>query len=244
MIEQLLRQGRGASWLPFGLAALMLLAVIGYGIAIYDSIPDQIPQHYGPGGDATRWEAKSPGTVFFPILMSFAGLFVLPIVALVLPAMMSTPDDASDWTRLRIEGSVRGTRAGLGWVALLTVGITAWISVVIWQASDHAPGWPIAALLAGIFVALWLAYRRWSRWARRTAELHGIRPTPEEEAEDRLWLPLGLYNNPEDPRVLVPKREGYGVGTTVNLGSRGGKILVAAFLAVLIVPILLVGVLF
>lgn len=241
MIEQVLRQGRGASWLPFVLAAVLLVAVTGYGMAIYDSIPDQIPQHYGPGGEATRWEAKSPGTVFFPILMSFAGLFVLPIVAAALPGFMSVPDDASDWTRLRVEGSVRGTRAGLGWAALFTVAISAWVSVVMWRASEHAPGWPIAVFVAGIFVSLWLAYRRWSRWARRTAELHGIHPTPEEAAEDRLWLPLGIYDNPDDRRVIVPKREGYGVGTTVNLGSRGGKILVAAFLVVMIVPIVLIA---
>lgn len=241
MIEQLLRQGRGASWLPFGLAAVLLVAVVGYGIAIYDSIPDQIPQHYGTGGQATRWEAKSPGTVFFPMLMSFAGLFILPIVAAVLPGFMSTPDDASAWTRLRIEGSVRGTRAGLGWAALFTVAISAWVSVVMWRGSEHAPGWPIAIFVAGIFVALWFAYGRWSRWARRTAELHGIHPSPEEAADDRLWLPLGIYNNPEDPRVMVPKREGYGLGTTVNLGSRAGKILVAVFLAVMIIPIVLIA---
>lgn len=241
MLDQLLRQGRGAVWLPFVLAAVLLVAVTVYGIAIYDSIPERLPQHWGPDGQATRWAEKSPGTVFLTLLLSVAGLFVLPIIAVVVPGFMTVPDDASDWTRLRIEGSVRGTREGLGWAALSVVTMSAWASVATWRASDRLPGWPIALFMVGMFLALWLAYVRWSRWARRTAELHGIHPTPEEAAEDRLWLPLGIYDNPDDPRVIVPKREGYGVGTTLNVGTRTGKALVVGFLVVILAPVVLIS---
>ena len=38
--------------------------------------------------------------------------------------------------------------------------------------------------------------------------------------DDQYWK-QGLYNNPNDPRVWVPKR--YGIGYTYNIGSRKGK---------------------
>lgn len=238
-IDQLLREGRRASWWPFLLAAAVLVGVTAYGIAIYDSLPDRLPLHFGPDGQATRWGEKSPGTVFMGPLIGAGTLLVLPVVAAVLPSLTPTPDDASDWTRLRVEGSVRGTRAGLGWVALLLALLFAWIAVATWQAPERLSPWPVAVFLVAMVVALVLTYRRWARWARSTAQLHGIHPTPEEEAEERLWLPLGLYNNPDDPRVMVPKREGHGMGTTVNVASGGGKLAVVAFVVVMVVPIVL-----
>lgn len=239
-IEDLLRQGRPASWTPFLLALALLVAVVTYGIAIYDSIPEQVAMHYGPGGEATRWEDKSPGTVFLPLLMSMAGLFPLPIVAAVLPSFTTVPDDASDWARMRIEGSTRGTRSGLGWTAVLVVALVGGLSLQIWHGAEQIGTWPIVLFMLAMLPALWLAYRRWRRWARCTAGLHGIHPSSEEEAEDRLWLPLGIYNNPEDPRVFPPKREGYGVGTTVNVATRGGRVFAVGLIAVIVVPIALI----
>lgn len=240
-LDQLLRQGRGGSWWPFLLAAALLVGVAGYGISIYDSLPDRIPLHFGADGQATRWGRKSPGTVFMPLIVTAATTWMIPLVALLLPSFVTTPKDASAWTRLRVEGSIRGTRAGLGWVSVLVALLMAWISVASWRAPEWLSPWPVALFIVAMFTALVLAYRRWARWARSTAQLHGIHPTPEEEAEERLWLPLGLYKNPEDPRVMVPKREGHGLGTTINVGSRGGRIAVVAFAVAIIVPIVLIA---
>lgn len=239
-LGRLLRQGRAASWWPFLLTLVVVAAVAGYGLAIYERIPDPVPLHFGADGEATRWGEKTPGNVFMLLIVTTVSMWLVPVLAAILPAFMTVPDDASAWTRLRIEGSLRGTRAGLGWVCALVALLVGWISIATWQAPEFLSPWPAAVFVLGIFLVLWLAYRRWSRWARRTAEVHGIHPTEEEAAEDRLWLPLGLYHDPDDPRVLVPKREGYGVGTTVNVGSRGGKIAVALFAAVVVVPVVLV----
>ena len=40
---------------------------------------------------------------------------------------------------------------------------------------------------------------------------------------------------------MVPKREGHGLGTTINVGSRGGRIAVVAFAVAIIVPIVLIA---
>lgn len=240
-IDELLRQGRAASWWPFWLAGAVLVCVGGYGLVVYDSLPERIPLHFGTDGRATRWGEKSLGTVFLPLIIAVAMTLVVPLVAAVLPSLVTTAKDASDWTRLRVEGSVRGTRAGLGWVTVLVALLMAWISVATWRAPDRLSPWPVALFIVAMFVVLVLAYRRWARWARSTARVHGMHPTAEEEAEEALWLPLGLYRNHGDPRVMVPKREGHGVGSTVNVGSRGGKIAVVSFVAVIVLPVVLVA---
>jgi hypothetical protein len=45
------------------------------------------------------------------------------------------------------------------------------------------------------------------------------KPT-QTNGDDQPWK-LGVYNNPDDPRVWVPKR--FGGGYTLNIGSRNGK---------------------
>jgi Family of unknown function (DUF5808)/Bacterial PH domain len=44
---------------------------------------------------------------------------------------------------------------------------------------------------------------------------------PNQTNGDEQHWKNGIYNNPDDPRVWVPKR--YGVGYTLNTGSRKGK---------------------
>lgn len=54
--------------------------------------------------------------------------------------------------------------------------------------------------------------------------------------EDYYWTG-GLYNNPNDSRVLVPKR--IGIGQTINLGTRTGRLVY--FGTLIGVPVLLLG---
>ncbi|MGD8150451.1 DUF1648 domain-containing protein [Ornithinimicrobium sp. Y1694] len=240
MTAEVLRRGRWLSWVGFLVALVLYVSTFVYGAAIWDRIPDRIPLHFGIDGEATRWGEKTFGNVFFPQLVGGAGLFTLPIIAAILPGLMEVPKDASDWTRLRIEASTRGARDGMGWVAAATVALIGWTSLMAWHTAGGVPIWPVGVLLLAIFAGLWLAYVRWRRWGRRLADLHHIHPTPEEEAEEALWLPMGIYNNPEDPRVFPPKREGYGIGTTVNWGRPAGKLFVALILLVVLVPVVLV----
>ena len=86
-----------------------------------------------------------------------------------------------------------------------------------------------ATLVLGGTLAMAPSSRGSSGVTRARAAETGVRPTAEEEAEDARWTAAGLMKDPEDARVMVPKRPGYGVGTTVNVGSRGGQALVLVF---------------
>ena len=53
--------------------------------------------------------------------------------------------------------------------------------------------------------------------------------------EDKYWTFGSLYNNPDDPSIFVNKR--FGIGWTINIGSKEGKILIVLFVLILLVII-------
>jgi uncharacterized membrane protein len=55
--------------------------------------------------------------------------------------------------------------------------------------------------------------------------------------DDRYWLLGFVYNNPDDPDVLVPKR--YVSGRTVNVGHPLGRLLMLGILLLMVVLALL-----
>lgn len=240
--EYALRRGRWRAWLPFLWSVLALAGVFAYGLSIYDTLPDPLPTHWGPSGEPDAWEEKSFGSMFMGLFLVAGTVALIAVVAAFIPHMTPPPEkDPTDWQRYRQEGSQRGIVASLGWVSLLTVLLMAVISYQGWTTPESLSGlWPTVLYIVAVFAAIALPMRAWERWADRQASAQGIHPSEEERAEDRLWLPGGIYNNPEEPRIMVSKREGYGIGSTINVGSRAGKIAVAIFLGVFVLgPILL-----
>ncbi len=230
-----LRQGRSAAWLPFLLSVLALAAVVVWGLRVYPDLPETIPTHWGPGGVPDAWEEKSFGSVFMPQVIAAGTTALMAVLALVIPALMNPPKDPSAWKRYRLEGAERATISVLGWISLLTALFVGYLGVQGWVTPDEVSfKWPMALYLLLVFLKIFLPYRHWSRWADAQAGEHGFTPTAEEQAEEKLWLPGGIYNNPDEPLILVPKREGYGTGATINVGNRAGRITVIVFLVVFV----------
>ncbi|NUL44634.1 DUF1648 domain-containing protein [Cellulosimicrobium funkei] len=230
-----LRQGRSAAWLPFILSLIALVAIVLWGARLYPDLPESIPTHWGPGGVPDAWEEKSFGSVFMPQLIAAGTTALLAVLALIIPAVMNPPKDPSAWKRYRLEGAERATISVLGWVSLLTVLLVGYLGVQGWIMPDEVSFlWPMTLYLVLTVVVIILPYRRWSRWADTQSSEHGFTPTAEEQAEEKFWLPGGIYNNPDEPLILVPKREGYGTGTTINVGNRSGRIAVIMFLVVFV----------
>lgn len=133
---------------------------------------------------------------------------------------------------------------GLGmtaFLALIAAMIPAMTGVHGATSAWRMPWWLmpllLTALMVGVFGALRATLGRWTRWADGVAADLGHRPTPEELAEDETWTPLGMKDDPEDPTVFPAKRPGYGVGTTINIGTRAGRLLVYGFVAVFMVAL-------
>ena len=233
-------RGRAALWLLYPAALLILAGCFAYGATIYDSLPDTVPTHWGGSGQPDAWAEKSFGSVFLPLLIGAGLILFLALIAAAVPLMVPAEQRATVWERYRREGMIRGTIAAMGGVGVLLACILGYLTVNGWRNPEQVALWPALTGTGLLLAAVVAAYALASRWARRTALARGTHPTEEEQAEDRLWVAGGFYNNPDDPHVLVPKRSGSGTGMTVNVGNAKGRAAVVVFLAVFVgIPLVL-----
>ena len=230
-----LRRSALLPWLPLLAAVALNAAMLVWVATALPGLPDTVPTHWGPGGQPDAWEPTTFGSVAFSPLMNLGTAVFLGLVAAAMPLLSPAPREQTPWRRVRQAGVARGVREGIGWIPLLMSLLTLPTTVSLLRGGDGTTPWwtmplVITLILPGIFGLLGWSVRRGARWANRAAERLGYRPSPEEAAEDALWTPLGLKRDPSDPSAFPPKREGYGVGVTVNLAAPLGRWLTRGFL--------------
>ncbi|MET4059434.1 putative membrane protein [Arthrobacter sp. UYP6] len=237
-------RGRAGVWLIHIVPAVILIPCFVYGAMIYASLPETIPTHWGAGGAPDAWADKSFGSVFAPLLIGAGTSVFLALITVAVPLMVPPSNNATKWELWRREGTICGTVAAMGGASALIAALVGVLAVAGWQNPDSLPVGPVLILIALILGVVAASYALSTRWARRTAQKNGVMPTAEEQEEDKLWIAGGLYNNPDNPHILVPKREGAGTGLTVNVGNSKGRAAVVAFLGVFVVfPLVLGGIL-
>lgn len=237
-----LRDGRGRAWTAFLLTVVALVVLFAWGARLYPDLPEVIPTHWGAGGDPDAWDERSFGTVFMPLLAAAGTTVMMAFFAWLVPMFAQPAQYPTDWARYRQEGVHRATVSVLGWVSLLTTLLIGTLAVSSWTTPERVSlRWPILLYFLALVITMFQPFRYWRNWADRRVEEAGTGPTPEEAAEDRLWLAGGIYNNPEEPRVMVSKREGHGIGTTINVGNRRGRVIAISFVLVTVVlPVALI----
>lgn len=238
--EAALARGRATPWWPYLLAAAGGVALLVWAVLALPGLPDEVPVHWGVDGRPDRWEETSFGTVAFAPAFGLGMTALFALIAAMIPVMTPVPADAGGWRRVRQEGVHRGVREGLGWIGVLSLLMVAPTTAeVLSGGAWRMPWWLMPLLLTllmvGVFAALRAALGRWTRWSDGVARDLGFRPSPAELAEETKWTPLGMKKDPEDPTVFPAKREGYGVGTTVNMATPAGRLLVHGFVAVFVV---------
>ncbi|MCT2089925.1 hypothetical protein M3D92_11595 [Micrococcus terreus] len=240
--------GRRQAWAPWFIGLGVIVVGLVWAGMTLPTLPDQMPTGFGPSGEVRGWEDTSFGTAATSLIIGAGATLLLGLIAAMVPMFDSTdPAKRSLWGHFQAEGSHRALRAVLGWITLLLNLMFVYLTAQSWSYAREAadgtgadmPMWPVLLFLVGIFVAMVPPFRRWARWSRRTAVEHGIHPTPQEEAEEKRWLPGGILNDPTEPKLFVPKREGYGVGLTLNVGHPKGKAVVVVFLLVILLPLAL-----
>jgi uncharacterized membrane protein len=235
--RRLIRAARPKAWIPFIITAALGVALLVWVLLALPDLPEQVPTHWGPDGTPEEWSATSFGTVAMGPLIGLGTAAMMAGVAALLPAMTPglPPDGRSDWARVRGHGVHFGMISALGWICLLVMLMTALPTAeILLGALDGLPWWALpltmTVLMPGIFAALSGSMRRWHRWAEDTSTAFGFHASAEERAEEERWTATGLMNDPDEPSIMVSRREGYGVGATVNIGSPGGRLLYRGFL--------------
>ncbi|MBF4995530.1 DUF1648 domain-containing protein [Arthrobacter gandavensis] len=216
--------------MPHWIAALLVASFYVYGASAYGSLPDTVPTHWGLDGTPDSWESKSFGSVFLPLNVAAGMCVLLALVSAAAPAMTPRESQTSRWEGCLREGNTRGTIPAVGICSLALTGVIGALTVTGWRTPGSVAAWPVLTLLPLTLVAPMVSYAYEIRNARRSAAARDIHPTAEEAAEESLWFAGILYNDSSDPRVLVSKRRGNGMGITVNVGNRAGRAAVVIFL--------------
>lgn len=177
--------------------AILLAGAVLLGI-LWPSLPDTWAVHFGADGRPNGWAHKNLLGVYFPLIL---GAFIIGITQLVKLAARTrqspwatTPEAARELARM----DCRSVDIISAVIALIMV---MW-SVILPLRQDLVP---LAMLVTfgGIALATVLILVN----IRRTVRIIGV--------------PKGFsglaYNNPDDPRLWVPKLSG--VGTTLNFAN-------------------------
>lgn len=182
---------------------------------LYPSFPERWPVHWNAHGQIDGWTDKSPMGAGLPLLLAALVTAVFEVGSLLGGKLRNTrlPDP---WPQRLAEANA----SYLGYIATL---INAFLGYLACTLPFGPP--PVASVFLLVTGAvLYPAYD----FARLAREMRAAGALPAGYRQ-------GFYNNPDDPRIWVPKLSGY--GWTLNFAHGRARWIMAALL---IVPVLAV----
>lgn len=224
--------------LPWYVYLLPILSTIGlmiYTMMNYDILPDQIPTHWGPGGEADAFTVKTP---FSAIKMS---LFLIIMQLMFLGIHVATKKSGIKLSATALESSrnrqlsLRKYSSWLLYIVLL--GVTMLMSY--FQLMTIHPGIgegsikmliPFGFLFLVLVGTLIFAIKV----GRSDKDIETIVEAQIMDLdEDKYWKGGMFYFNKNDPSIFVEKR--FGVGWTINFANPLGYVIVFVPLIIIIV---------
>jgi uncharacterized membrane protein len=158
-------------WLVFSL--VVLLVAVSIGVAVYPSLPQSVPVHWGASGRPDRYADKGVWSVFGPLVISVlvvVGLFVVSFAVRAAPVRVDQSLTAEQ--NVRRASLIQSAGSALVGRLIATIAfLILWPAVATWLWPG-APGAVIAGVVLGIafvlvvVVAFVLASRRASSTAR------------------------------------------------------------------------------
>jgi uncharacterized membrane protein len=233
-----------AEYTHVALEALIVLLVIAPTVVLiyyYPALPERVPVHWGVHGEPNGWARKTLSTVFFlPVLATYLqGWFLLLKYDLVHAKMTLPAEQAETYLKYKEQLIVASMRM-MDWVRGLAAFMLGLVSTFIllttieslrhWMPLANFLIWPCVGLL--LIVCFYYVYRFMA--INNGLEEATGNSNVERESEAEKWSSGGLfYYNPDDPALIVEKRDG--LGYTYNFAGKGIRLRLA-FLAV--VPLL------
>lgn len=185
-------------------------------------LPARFPVHWNWAAQPNRWVRKTPGAVFgiWGMEVLLCGIMAALVFLMAYGTRRISPAAGEQRFRRITIWMLIASEYLVAWVALLPLG------------PDARPGYALTAVVLALTVLLlWLG----QGGARQS-------PVPVEPAgdrtPDRCWKGGLFYYNPEDPAIMVEKR--FGVGYTFNFARGAAWLFLAALVAAVLIPLLLV----
>ncbi|RAP74428.1 DUF5808 domain-containing protein [Paenibacillus montanisoli] len=212
-------------------AALIAVSSIAASL-MWERIPAELAVHYDIAFRPDRYAEKSWGTVFLFNLIQLFLLAVLMGASFVVKQAEQgagaemTDEKKRQFRYFRYVNSV--------FLYGLSLALIVYFSMV--QATTLY-GWPrelIMAVTITLFIFIIAATAALVLIVKRL----GL--SQEGDNGEGRWLAGGIYYNPQDPAVFVPKK--YGIGWTINFGRPAGWLAFAALIAIPVIIVVVVAV--
>ncbi|WP_101773571.1 DUF5808 domain-containing protein [Peptostreptococcus faecalis] len=229
-------QNSSKGWILYIIAFVILIVSIIYNQAIYDSIPNQIPQQMNFEGEVTTYMIKSRLTV---VTVQIIGIFMLAIVGFVNYTMLAMKQKNSlNHTKESIENFRKSKSATTIFMGLLSI-----LTILMMVAMDyemkklHLGAKSYFTIIIVIYLIAILAISLlFSLKVGSIGDKYNKNIVDYSEEDDKYWHLAGtIYVNKDDPALFVPKRVGY--GSSINLGNKKG---ILCFVGILLLTVVIV----
>jgi len=227
------KQDEMLPWYAYVLPILSTIGLLIYTLMNYDLLPDPIPTHWGPSGEADAFTAKTPFSAMQLTLLLFTMQFMfLGIHIATKKSGIKLSATALEASRNR-QLSLRKYSSWFLYIVLL--GITMLMSFLQLMTIHPEIGdgsvkiiIPFGFLLLVLVGTLIFAVKV----GRSDKEVGStVKAQIMDLDEDQYWKGGMFYFNKNDPSIFVEKR--FGVGWTLNLANPLG-------LLIIIVPLIII----
>lgn len=226
-------------WYVFLVPMLITVGVIGYTIAQYDLLPEQIPTHWGINGEADAFTKKTPASaISSPLMLLVMQAMFLIIIVSTKQSGIKLSATATNASRLRQLTLRKYTSWLLFLTTILLTGMFSFFQLRTIHP-DIVDG-TIVMVVPIIFLIVTLASTiafaiKVGRSDKMNIDVADSGITDYDE--DAKWVGGLFYFNRNDPSIFVEKR--FGIGWTINFGNPIGYLIVLVPLAIIILISLL-----
>ena len=232
--RRLLRIVRPSSltWLAFIATLAIVAGTAAFLYGCYPSLPDVLPVRFNARSRPIGWQYKTYARVLMPALVEGALVLVLGAIGTLI-LWRSHADGEEDAADLVAASTAAEAIALIAFVWVAFQAYAAAALVQMWQRGRGGLGdWYPWITCAGIVLSIAVGYRAHRRLGR---------PSPREFVAEH-WRLGHLYNNPSDPALFVPTRDGS--RWTLNFGRPVAVALLGiALLVGVIAPTVILGLL-
>ncbi|MFS0824544.1 DUF1648 domain-containing protein [Bacillus sp. 1P02SD] len=221
-------------WYIFLVPMVITVGLIGYTIAQYNLLPDQIPTHWGTNGEADAFTEKTPVSAISSLLM------LLVMQAMFLTIIISTKKSGIKLSASATNASrVRQLtlRKYTSWLMFLTtILLTGMFSFFQLRTihPDIVDGTVVMAVPLIFLIVTLVATIAFAIKVGRSDKINigETNASIRDYDDDAHWVGGLFYVNRQDPSIFVEKR--FGVGWTINFGNPIGYFIILIPLALII----------
>ncbi|MEH7380902.1 DUF5808 domain-containing protein [Bacillus sp. JJ1533] len=221
-------------WYVFLVPMLITVGVIGYTIAQYDLLPDQIPTHWGINGEPDAFTEKTlASAISSPLTMFVMQAMFLAIIVSTKKSGIKLSATATNASRLRQLTLRKYTSWFMFLTTILLTGMFSFFQLRTIHP-DIVDGTivmaiPILFLVVTLASTIVFAVKVGRSDKMDVGETNaGIR----DYDDDSHWVGGLFYVNRQDPSIFVEKR--FGVGWTLNFGNPIGYFIILVPLALIL----------